>query len=527
MFFKEWCIENDKMEYLDMWDYELNDKTPDSVFPHSRYKAFFKCRNNHKPFKKELQVLTRDKTIDCPICKSFGQWCLDNDHQDYIVLWDHKLNMCSPFDISYGDGEKYYFKCPRGIHESTQKHITSIRHDLQKTCIGCNSFGQYLLDEFGENAIDKYWSSKNIINPFEISKSSRTEVYILCQSKEEHIDYVISCAAFTRGNRCPVCSNKKIIKGINDIATTHPHIVKYFVNKEDTYNYSHGSTKKVKTICPHCNSIKTTKISSISNETYSCDICSDGISYPEKFVLSVLKSININVIKETSSLVFSWSDKWRYDFYLPDISCIIEVHGMQHYDGSFEGYGGRTLEEEQANDVIKRELALSNGIKHYIELDCRKSDMEWIKQSIMGSELPNLLWFKEEDIDWLKRNTSALSSNVLEACRLWNNGMRDVKSISNEIGIHFSNITKHLKRCATVGLCDYDPKIEKNKGLPNLKDNSKKVKVLSDDKIYNSLTELSDISMEVYGVKFDRARISLVCRGKQKHHKGYVFKFVE
>ena len=53
-----------------------------------------------------------------------------------------------------------------------------------------------------------------------------------------------------------------------------------------------------------------------------------------------------------------------YDFYIPELEAIIEVHGSQHYGQGFEKVGGRTLEEEQINDRLKEDLAKQNGIKH-------------------------------------------------------------------------------------------------------------------------------------------------------------------
>ena len=51
---------------------------------------------------------------------------------------------------------------------------------------------------------------------------------------------------------CGVCHGRIVIKGINDIATTHPHLVKYFKNPNDAYNVTYSSSKKVDIICPIC-----------------------------------------------------------------------------------------------------------------------------------------------------------------------------------------------------------------------------------------------------------------------------------
>ena len=44
------------------------------------------------------------------------------------------------------------------------------------------------------------------------------------------------------------------------------------------------------------------------------------------------------------------------------------------------------------------ELALRNGIDEYIIIDCRKSNLNWIKNNILDSSLVNI--FKLDDIDW-------------------------------------------------------------------------------------------------------------------------------
>lgn len=116
-------------------------------------------------------------------------------------------------------------------------------------------------------------------------------------------------------------------------------------------------------------------------------------SYPEKCVEAFLSSVGVEFFREVS---FLWSkqllddplrgSKKRYDFYLPAYETIIEVHGAQHYDGSFESLGGRSLEEERLNDEYKKSLALRNGIKHYITIDASFSDFEFIRHSITKNE---------------------------------------------------------------------------------------------------------------------------------------------
>ena len=67
---------------------------------------------------------------------------------------------------------------------------------------------------------------------------------------------------------CPVCTNRKIIKGINDVLTTHPWVKDYLVNIEDGYRYSFGSKKKIQMKCPDCGCIKKMSFMNLINKGF-------------------------------------------------------------------------------------------------------------------------------------------------------------------------------------------------------------------------------------------------------------------
>ena len=45
---------------------------------------------------------------------------------------------------------------------------------------------------------------------------------------------------------------------------------------------------------------------------------------------------------------------------------------------------GKNLKQEQLNDKYKYDYAIQNGIKNYIVIDARKSDFEFIRNSIIN-----------------------------------------------------------------------------------------------------------------------------------------------
>lgn len=285
------------------------------------------------------------------------------------------------------------------------------------------------------------------------------------------------------GQGCPVCAGNKILKGYNDIATVRPDIVNLLWYKSDAYIYGVCSHSKIDFKCPNCCNKINSRINDVSSNGLSCPKCGDDISYPEKFVYNFLQQLcNIyqeNILLENfkTQKTLDWAKNIthqneklcgnkKYDFYIPLTNpIIIETHGEQHFkENSFHSHkNSKTLEEEQENDKLKMQLAINNGIlsDHYIQLDCRKSNMAYIKNSIMQSTLPLLFNFTENQIDWQKCNRFATSSRVFEACELWNSGNYFIKDIANIMKLHRDTISKYLCRGKELGIVNDQPKHKK------------------------------------------------------------------
>lgn len=254
---------------------------------------------------------------------------------------------------------------------------------------------------------------------------------------------------------CPVCCGKVIMVGVNDLATTHPHIIKYLKNKDDGKLYSKGGRNKVMTVCDKCSSEKEYIVSTLANDKYSCNVCSDGVSYPEKLLYNILKQSNIFFIPQKT---FDWSQNKRYDFYIPSLNIIIETHGNQHYeDKNFDKF--RTLEYEIENDELKLNLAKNNGIDKYIQLDCRISDLEYITNNIKREIDLNFIDLDNLDFKQIEKN--ARDSLCIKAWELFNNGSHTSDTIAKEIGVSRGTAQLYLKRGADLGLCNYDSKFRR------------------------------------------------------------------
>lgn len=300
-----------------------------------------------------------------------------------------------------------------------------------------------------ETSLETYWDfDKNITNAYHIAKGSAKKIWIKCQNKEYHGSYEIEPRHFVKGGRCPYCNTfaSKKLHPLDSLGHKMPLIASMIIYDEnklsvDVFNITTHNSKKFYLKCPDCNKISSTpkRLNHITNRGFHCEYCSDGISIPEKFISNLLNQLDINFNTQLSKTAFEWCGRYKYDFYIPSLNMIIETHGEQHYrdNTAFQ----RSLKEVQENDKFKKELALSNGIRYYIELDCRKSTLEWLKSVAQQGlsrffDLSNVKW----DCIWEMCQTS----NILKACELWNQ-RHTIYEISEKLNIHRSTIPRNSK----------------------------------------------------------------------------------
>lgn len=326
----------------------------------------------------------------------------------------------------------------------------------------------------------------------------------------------ISESHLKEGRGCPTCRGMKVTKGINDIPTTSPWMVDYFQGGyEEASTYTNNSNKKIYPKCPYCGrvSLKQYKINQIfTKRGFSCN-CSDGISYPEKFVSEFLNQLNIDYISQASTNTLHWLNKnVRYDFYIPDKNIIIESNGKQHYE--YNNWTNKTLEQEQANDRMKKELALSNNISYYIQLDCRESNKDYIRNSIITSQLSSI--YDLSTINWEACEIRALKNTTKEICDFYSNISKDIDVVCDKFKKSHNTIVRHLKAGNKYGWC-----------VPPYDTSDKKINISKDGyiKTFESAKYISENSYEILGVNSIKANyVRYLCKNN-KSKNGYSFSY--
>lgn len=267
---------------------------------------------------------------------------------------------------------------------------------------------------------------------------------------------------------CPICNHTKIIPHVNDCYTLRPDLIKYFKNKQDAVGIAVYDNVYREFTCPICGQSKITKLSNIVSFGFSCDYCSDGVSYPEKMMGNVLSQLNI---KYDTHKRFEWSfyiDKdgkkhnCEYDFVIGQSLLIIEMDGGFHYHEFLKCK--TSLQERQEIDRIKDELATQNGYR-VVRINCNYgivyNRFEYIKQSIISS-LINI--YNLNSVDWAKVDRLSEMSRVEEACTLWeSNNQMTTMEIAKKLKLTQASVIQYLKVGQRIGLCTTYSKYMSNK----------------------------------------------------------------
>ena len=360
----------------------------------------------------------------------------------------------------------------------------------------------------------------NILSPKDITYGSSglngKGYWFKCLKHPEHKSEQKNIHSFTNGSQgsitCIQCKS---------ISITNPELIKFLVNKNDIYKYSNGSNKRVLMKCPDCGYEKPMSIPNLIKQGFGCPKCSDGISYPNKFMFNVLEQlVNLGKIKyfETEKrfdwFVYKFKGKIRkgkLDFYF-------EINGKKYaveMDGWFHckdnHMNGQTKEESKFIDNEKDRLCIEHNI-YIIRIDSEKSELEWLKNKIIEFNLTKILNFQKENIDWLKCHEFACNSLVKEVCNLWNNN-HEISLIIDVLKLAKGTIRKYLKQGTELNWCNppYDPNIEIKKNFNYIhKKNSVKIKCLTTEEVFDSISDAS----KKYGI--NSSSISMCCSKNYK-----------
>lgn len=325
----------------------------------------------------------------------------------------------------------------------------------------------------------------------------------------------------SRKSGCPYCSGNIITIGENDMWSVRPDVAVLLKDSNDGYKYTAYSGKKVTFICPECGEEQIKVIRNVSVQGFSCRVCGDGVSYPNKFSRALLKQLPI----ETYDAEYSpkWAQGYLYDNYFEynGVKYILEMDGGFHY--ITRNLYGSTIEERKDRDKVKDRLAIENGIK-IIRIDCQQSNCDYIKNNIIKSYLSEI--FDLSNIDWELCDRMSQKSLVEQVCNMYQSGICDVMQLKDIFHLNRNTITDYLKRGTILGICSYSRERSREKG------NEKKLHpiVMIDGnnavKYFKGITPCIKEMWNKYHIKLTHSSIIKSCK-EHKLYKGFMFVYLD
>ncbi|AKA61274.1 hypothetical protein BH792_gp024 [Staphylococcus phage Stau2] len=278
----------------------------------------------------------------------------------------------------------------------------------------------------------------DVINNGYIVERFRTEhggkrYKLICHKYKEY--YVLNETEVKKHRGSPYARGYKICYG--NSLESEVSILQYLKNKEDAKKYTKGSHDYITCKCPNCGLEKKLVASSLVRYGFSCNKCRSNISYPERFMISLL---DMNDIKYEYQKKFYFLPDRVYDFYLPEYNLVIETHGEQHYKVSEKSKWSLYKEVDKEKEQYLKDNDISLCV-----IDCLKSEFNYILNSVKTSCLGDI--FNIIDENKLKVDIDLLyfSKEKRYVLQQYLKGS-SVLDISEDTGICFSTIYRWIHR---------------------------------------------------------------------------------
>lgn len=377
------------------------------------------------------------------------------------ISWKKSVGV--PIEFIY-DGEKHILIVLDNDKDAKRDYVKVKIDDMNPQYVLMKNIKNLDFDRLFN--IRKYrYNVGDIINGVEIleqctlpkkSKLSRSGfVYIKsykCRCLRDNYEYVVAEYELEHGSSCPVCAGRCVVVGVNDIGTTNPEVVEYLLNKEDANIYSKGSHKYVYVKCPICGNVKKIMVEFlVKNGGIACEICSDGISYPNKFAHELFKQLSSQYQKYMPEYSPHWANRYIFDNYvelLDGEKIIVEMDGGLHFrhDNKF----GVTRDKE------KDALANENGVL-VIRIDCNyvgvANRYSHIKNNIING-LNEI--FDLSNINWDTCDLAGTSNKMIDVITYYNkNPELSLIEIANIFFISDTTVRNYLRAGERIGLCEY------------------------------------------------------------------------
>ena len=194
-------------------------------------------------------------------------------HPELVSEWSEKNLLLTPDGITFGSNKKVWWKGTCG-HEWQASVKARSNGEKCPICSGARVIAGINDLATTHPEIASEWSEKNLpLKPDEVNAKSRKNVWWRCGKCGNEWKSVIN--ARVKGTVCPVCAEREVLAGYNDLATTDNQLLSewdYEQNKLKPTEVSRTSAKRAWWKCRHGHSWSM-KINERTILNKGCRIC--------------------------------------------------------------------------------------------------------------------------------------------------------------------------------------------------------------------------------------------------------------
>ena len=336
-------------------------------------------------------VKSRVQGSGCPYCSHnlvlAGFNDLASRFPEIASEWSERNLPLTPDKVTAFKNTRVWWKCHLGHEWYT---LISTRSGGSQ-CPYCS--GIKLLIGFNDLAtkyptLAKEWSERNLpLTPDMVNEKSTKNVWWKCRTCGYEWKSVVRARA--KGSLCPVCADRTVLAGYNDLATTDPELLDEWDYEKNTGTLptavSRNSMKIVWWKCSSSHSWRA-KITDRTIEQKGCYLCEREFqsAFPQLLIMLYAVRNGLKATTNNDNIIGI-----NLDTYIPELRLAIEVEA--------------TTITEQRSQMVKEHICECNGIR-YVKLK-HSNDLIKTAQSIKEAFRKCHTFFQtndEEDIEILR-----------------------------------------------------------------------------------------------------------------------------
>lgn len=232
----------------------------------------------------------------------------------------------------------------------------------------------------------RQWHPSNTKSTFEVSAGAHFSALWVCDKDSRHV-WNSTVKNRVSGNGCSVCTNRTVISGVNDLATTHPELAAEWCegNGKSSSEVSYGSDYRATWVCKQFSTH--TWSTPVCSRTYTgCPVCSN------QQVLAGFNDIltlDPDLCAESDDATVDFSRVTRYSSLKVRWKCI---KGHTWVATIADRSTGRGCKRCCNNQTSKVETSLRDAMSDFNSIDVignhnHKLDIPWRKNTYMEVDI--------------------------------------------------------------------------------------------------------------------------------------------